>query len=134
MARTVAQTTASTKTAMVTNTNVLLAALTNPVIKGLKISVGDEQRRMGREYRALLTYDTGGAALATPFLIGLYEEKSMAALVTALQTFMSANVAYFFAAPFLYVIDDQVRTPAYGAMLLYNTTGGASANCVPLNP
>lgn len=133
MARTIAQTSATKPDDLVTNLNTLLGTLTDPVIVGLGLSVSDEQRQTGRKFDVLLTYDTGGASLATPFLVALYQSKSMAALVVALQTFITAN-AYFFATPIFFVIDDQVHTPAYCALLLYNTTTGASANFLPLNP
>jgi hypothetical protein len=133
MARTVAQYHATTSADIQTAVDAALAALTNPTIRGLKINVRNLQRRIGREYNVLLTYDTGGSALATPFHMKLFEYATPEALLTALQAYISGN-SYFFAAPFLYVIDDTVHTPLYGAMLLYNTTTGASANFTPLNP
>ena len=129
MARTVADFTDTTASGLVTQVNTALAALTNPTIRGMKMSVDRMQRRNGRQYRLLFTYDTGGAALATPFLIQLDEYSSMASLQSALNTFYQGN-SYFFAAPFLYVLDnfDSVHEPLYGALTLYNTTAGASAN------
>lgn len=134
MARTTLQAQATTLDAMVTAINALLAPLTNPTIRGLKLSVQNPQRQVGRKYSALLTYDTGGAALATDFVVSLIEAKTMAALETAIAAFYVANSSAFKASPFLYVIDDTVHTPLYGAMILYNPTAGASANFATLNP
>ncbi len=133
MARTITSTSATKPADLVSQLNVIFAALTNPSLRGLSLSVSDEQRQTGRKFDALLAYDTGGAALATPFLAGFYQNKTLAGLVVDLQTFTTAN-SYFFAMPIFFVIDDQVHTPAYCALLLYNTTTGASANFLPLNP
>ncbi len=135
MARTSAGFINTNPTNLATAVNAALAALTNPTLRNVQLSIDRMQRRPGVQYRVIYSYDTGGAALATPFLVTLIEAGTMAALIAAVNTFVQAQ-AGFVAAPFLYVIDseDQVKLPLYGAMILYNATGGASANFTPLVP
>lgn len=114
--------------AFVTAVNVLLAALTNPTIRGIEFNVDERQRRNQRVYSGVISYDTGGAALATPFLLSAIEASSMAALKTALDVLIAANPTYFYSRTvykFLYTGSD---SPRYIGLTLYNTTGGASAN------
>jgi hypothetical protein len=134
MAKTIVGFTDTTSDAWVAQMVAALAALTNPTIRGLGTSIANQQRRIGTEYRAVLTYDTGGAALATPFLVRNDQAGTLAALITAVQAFYAANPTYFICAPIFYTIDNPVNTPLYGALTLYNVTAGASANFLPLNP
>lgn len=133
MARTVIGLLDTQSSSLVTAANAALAALTNPTIRGCELNVWRMQRRPGVQYRLLITYDTGGAVLATPFTITLTEAATMAALVTALNTAYAAAV--YFSSPQLYVLDteDQVHTPLYGALSLTNATAGATANAIFTN-
>ncbi len=135
MARTSAGFINTNPTTLATAVNTALAALTDPTLRNVQLSVDRMQRRPGVQYRLIYSYDTGGASLGTPFLVTLIEAATMAALITAINTFVQAQSG-FVAAPFLYVLDtdDQVKLPLYGAMILYNATGGASANFTPLVP
>lgn len=135
MARTSAGFINTNPTNLAAAVNAALAALTNPTLRNVQLSIDRMQRRPGVQYRVIYSYDTGGAALATPFTISMIEAATMAALITAINAAVGANSG-FNAAPFLYVIDtdDQVKLPLYGAMLLQNATGGASANFTPLVP
>ncbi len=132
MAKTIAGFTNTTTAALVTAVNAALAALTNPTLCGLSIAVHDQQQYIGEEYNLVYSYDTGGAALATPFLIAIDEYPTLAALIAAIQARYVANAAYFWVAPIFYQMNPGAKLPVYGAVTLYNTTGGASANFVPL--
>ncbi len=132
MALTIAGFSNTQPSALVTAVNTALALLTNPTLRTVGISVRDQPRYLGVEYSLVYSYDTGGAALGTPFLIAIDENKTLAALVAAIQARYVANAAYFWAAPLFYRRNGQAKLPIYGACTLYNTTGGASANFTPL--
>ncbi len=134
MAKTIAGFSDTKPTTLVTTVNTALALLTNPTLCGLSISVRDQPRYTGVEYSLQYSYDTGGAALGTPFLIAIDEYKTLALLIAAVQARYAAHAAYFWAAPIFYRRNAQAKLPIYGACTLYNTTGGASANFVPLVP
>lgn len=131
MARTNSVTEKSGAAAFVTAMNALLAALTNPTIRGVSFNIDERQRRNQRQYSGLISSDTGGAALATPFLVNVIEANSLAALKTALDTFQAANPAYFFAHTEYKFLYTGSRDPKYVAITIYNVTGGASANYLP---
>ncbi len=132
MAKTIAGFSNTKPASLVTAVNTALALLTNPTLRGLSISVHDQQQYLGLEYSLQYSYDTGGAALATPFLIAIDEYSTLAALIAAIQARYVANSAYFWVAPIFYRLNPGAKLPIYGALTLYNTTGGASANFVPL--
>ncbi len=114
--------------AFVTAVNALLAVLTNPTIVGAEFNVDERQRRDQRVYSAVISYDTGGAALATPFLIRVDEAGSIADLKTALDAAIAANPTYFWAATRYAYLYTGARNPRYIGITPYNVTGAASAN------
>jgi hypothetical protein len=116
--------------AFITAVNALLAALTNPTIAGIEFNVDERQRRNQKVYSGVISYDTGGAALATPFLLSVVEASSMAALKTALDAVIAANPTYFYSRTVYRYLYTSSRDPRYIGLTLYNTTGGASANFV----
>jgi len=118
--------------AFVTALNTALALLTNPTIRGVSYNVDERQRRDLRPYSAFISSDDGGAALATPFLVRVDEAGSIAALKAALDAFQAANPAYFFAHTEYKYLYTGSRNPRYIAITIYNVTGGASANYLPL--
>ena len=118
--------------AFVTAINAALAALTNPTIRGISASVDERQRRDQRIYSGIVSYDTGGAALATPFLVRVDEASSLADLKTALDAAIAANPTYFWSHTQYVFLYTSARTPRYIGITMYNTTGGASANFLPL--
>jgi hypothetical protein len=134
MAKTIAGFTNTQPSALVTAVNTALALLTNPTMRGMSISVHDQQQYLGLEYSLQYSYDTGGAALGTPFLIAIDEKATLAALIAAIQARYAGNAAYFWAAPIFYRLNPGAKLPIFGACTLYNTTGGASANFATLNP
>src|SRR5260221_14443747 len=86
---------AESAAALVTALNTLLAGLTNPSILRVDFDVQEMQRRTGRMYSAFVTYNTGGAVLATPFLLSAIEATSGANLITALNTFITSIAGQF---------------------------------------
>lgn len=131
MARTNSVTEKAGAAAFVTAMNALLAALTDPNIRGVSFNVDERQRRNQRQYSGVITSDTGGAALATPFLVNVIEANSLAALQTALDAFQAANPSYFFAHTEYKFLYTGSRDPKYIAITIYNTTAGATANYLP---
>jgi hypothetical protein len=131
MARSFVTSTKSGSAAFVTAINAALAALTNPTIRGISFNADERQRRNGRSYSGVISYDTGGAALATPFLLSVIEASSMAALVTALNAFVAANPTSFIAHTEYKYLYTGSRDPRFIALTLYNATAGATANYVP---
>ncbi len=117
--------------AFVTAMNALLAALTNPIIRGVSFAVDERQRRDQRPYFGFISSDTGGAALATPFLVRVDEAASMVDLQTALDAYQAANPGYFFAHTEFKYLYTGSRTPRFIAITVYNTTAGATANYLP---
>lgn len=117
--------------AFVTAVNALLAALTNPTIRGFSVNVDERQRRNQRVYSAVISYDTAGAALATPFLLSAIEASAPAALKTALDAFIAANPTSFVSHTEYLFLYTGSRDPRYIALTLYNATAGATANYLP---
>jgi hypothetical protein len=118
-------------TDFVTAVNALLAVLTNPTIRGVRFNVDERQRRDQRVYSTVISYDTGGAALGTPFLIRVDEAGSLADLKTALDAAIAANPTYFWASTNYAYLYTGSRNPRYIGITPYTTTGTASANWVP---
>jgi len=118
--------------AFVTAVNALLALLTDPTIVGVSYNVDERQRRNQRQYSCVISYDTGGASLATPFLINVIEANTPAALATALAAFVAANPAAFIAHTEYKYLYTGARDAKYVAITIYNATGGADANYIPL--
>jgi len=118
--------------AFITAMNTALAALTNPTIRGVSYDVDRRQRRNQRQYRGVISYDTGGAALATPFLVNVIEAGSMAALATAFAAFIAANPTSFIAHTEYKYLYTESQDPRYIAITIYNATAGADANYIPL--
>ncbi len=112
--------------------NTALALLTDPVIVGVSYNVDERQRRDQRQYSGVISYDTGGSALATPFLVSVLEANSPAELATALAAFVAANPAAFIAHTEYLYLYTEARAPKYIAVTIYNATGGASAHYIPL--
>lgn len=117
--------------AFVTAFNAALATLTDPSILRIDFDVQEQQRRSGREYSCLVTYDTGGASLATPFLLSAIEAASGPDLVTALNAFVAANVGAFAAGSQYRRLYPSYHPDLFIALTVYNATGGASANWTP---
>lgn len=128
MARLVQSFYSPTAVALVTAVNTFLASLTNPNIRSVEFSLVRNDGSIGDEYTLVLRYDSAGAALATPFLIRLDEDQSVAAAAAVLQAFLTANAGYFVGGTRLGVVDGQQQFKKNSLLTIYNTTGGASAN------
>lgn len=118
----------ATASQLVTAVNTFLATLTNPNIRCVQYDLVREDGRIGEEYSLTIRYDDGGAALATPFLIRVDEDTAIEDANDTLQTFMTANAAYFFGKTALQVVDGGNKFRKNSLLTIYNTTGGASAN------
>ncbi len=118
-------------TAFVTAMNLLLAALTDPTIRGVSYAVDERQRRDQRTYFGFVSSDTGGASLATPFQVRVDEAASMVDLQTALDAYQAANPSYFFAHTEFKYLYTGSRTPRFIAITIFNVTAGAFANYLP---
>lgn len=132
MARFVESFVATNSGDLVDAVNTFLATLTNPTIRGVHFSVVRQDGRIGDQYSLALRYDDSGAVLATPFLARIDESSVLDTAATALQTFMTANAAYFFNGSDLQMVDGQQTFRRFSLLTIYNTTGGASANYLPL--
>lgn len=122
----------ATASQLVTAVNTFLATLTNPSIRSVQYSLVRQDGRIGEEYTLIIRYDDGGAALATPFLIRIDEAQTVEEAADDLQTYMTANAAYFFGNTALGVVDGEQKFKKNSLLTMYNTTGGASANYLPL--
>lgn len=126
---------ASGDNAFVTALNAALAALTNPTILRIDFDVLTLASLNGREYTALVSYLTGGAALATPFQVLV----TIGTSLSNLQANILAAITALGGTPFiagtqyrrLQAPDRVSRNPIYVGITIYNTTAGASANWTP---
>ena len=117
---------------LVTAVNAFLNGLTNPTVRGITCLYNDTQRFVGGEYFISIDYSDGGAALATPFQLAIYQKRKNADLDAAIQAFIVANPTAFFPSV-RYAVDrtSDGRLSAYLGFVFYNTTAGASANWLP---
>jgi hypothetical protein len=115
---------------LVSLVNTYLATLVNPKINSWDIAIADLPTRIGLEMRFLMESDTGGAALATPFLLDIVSAKSSPALETAVNSYLTSYAAQFVSGPkFLWApTDENVSTSPLLVAYFRNTTPGASAN------
>ena len=117
---------------LTTQVNTYLATLTNPIIRGFRVQPIRLQRRATFQFNVLLTTDSGGSAIGTPWTVQCYQETQLSALVTDLNTFWAALTGFAAAPQYIDVEDDQVKLNAYIGIILQNATSGASANYLPL--
>jgi hypothetical protein len=132
MARFITSVSASTMAALVTSINTTLAALVNPTLRTLDYKLDRQDGRIGDSYNCTIRYDDGGAVLATPFLVRIDQGVNLAVPNAAVQTFLTANPAYFVGPTRVQLVDGDQEFKKYSLMTLYNVTGGASANYSPL--
>ncbi len=128
MARNVLSYVGKTRTELLTLANAGLAALVNPNIRSWQFDFRDRGKRLGFEYSLNIVYDTAGAALATPFVLTIYENANLATAIASLQAFITANPTYFASGVQHQIADDANKLRKYSVAMIYNTTGGASAN------
>jgi hypothetical protein len=119
-------------TDLTTQVNAYLATLTNPIIRAFRVQPIRLQRRATFQFNALITTDSGGSTIATPWTIQCFQETQLSALVTDINTFWAAVTGFAAGPQFIDVEDDQVKLNAYIAVILQNATSGASANYLPL--
>lgn len=120
---------ASSAAALQADVNAFLAALVNPLIVNWQIQAADQTRRLGTEYRLLLSTDVGGPALATPFLLDVLAQPNTPQLQAALATYRAGYAGQFIsAAKFIFIPDQNVTTSMVVAAFLRNTAIGAAAN------
>ncbi len=123
---------AQTAASLVTTVNAFLATLVNPTIVDLEFVLARNALRNGDDYRLTLRYNSGGAALATPFLIRIDEASILVSAETTLQAFLTANAGFFFGDTLFGFIDDGgVKLSKAALLTVYNVTSGASANYMP---
>jgi len=113
--------------------NAALAALVNPTIRRFSLDARIVEKRQNIQWMFFLEYDTGGAALATPFTLRVDQNTSAANLVTAVNTFLSTFTG-FSTAGRLTKLDSDVQgyNRQYAEARLLNATAGASANFAQL--
>ncbi len=118
---------------LITQVNTFLATLVNPTIRYINFVVAHPDKRIGEEYIVELSYQDGGAVLATPFLLVVDLAASLTLLEQATQAYLTTNAAYFVSGVrFTFLDQDNNRLARFWNWYLANTTGGASANFLPL--
>jgi hypothetical protein len=133
MARFTKTFTSSDPAALAASVTAFLNTLVAPTIRGVTCRYSDSARRTKGELFVAVDYSDGGAALATPFQLGVYQNRQRADLDTTINALFAANPAAFFPAVRYEVADaDSGRLPAYVAFVFSNVTAGASANWLPL--
>lgn len=121
---------ASSVANLVSLVNAHLATLVNPKINSWDVVTADLPTRIGLELRFLMESDTGGAALATPFLLDIISAPNSPALETAVNAYLTTYAAQFVSGPkFLWApTDENVSSSPLLVAYFRNTTAGASAN------
>ena len=124
---------ANDATDLVTAINAYLAGLTNPIINAIDIEIAFQPRQLGRPMGALITTQTGGSVIATPWTVQIFEATTLALVTASMAAYILANGSAFFAAPKMryYYIGAGAQTPRVAGILIANATGGASANWQP---
>lgn len=113
--------------------NAALAALVNPTIRQWSVDARFIEKRQNLQWTFFLEYDTGGAALATPFTLRVDQNQSAANLVTAVNTFLSTFTGFGTGGRLIKLDSDvQGYFKQFVESRLLNATGGASANYAPL--
>lgn len=113
----------------VNQVNTYLATLVNPLVLAWSVVVFNEPRRLGQGFKALITTNTGGAALATPFLLDVLLAPSADPMTTAIAAYRVTYAGQFVSSPkFFYNMDDQVTQSQMVTSFFRNVTAGATAN------
>lgn len=118
---------------LVTAVNVFLATLVNPKINRVDVVVDETGPTLGRTYRCLITSQTGGGVIATPWILTISEGQNVTEALSSITTLIAANPAAFFGAPCLknWYADGSSLLKRCCVYVLRNATGGASANWLP---
>jgi hypothetical protein len=113
--------------------NAALAALVAPTIRQWSLDARFVEKRQNIQWMFFIEYDTGGAALATPFTLRVDQATLFTNLTTAINTFLSTFTG-FSTGGRLTKLDSDVQgyIKQYVEARLLNATAGASANYVPL--
>lgn len=119
---------------LVTAINAYLATLTNPKINGVSIVATEDARTLGRTYRALITTQTGGAVIATAWVLSIYEGQNAEDVEESIATLVAGGGGTFYSAPRImtWYFDGGALSKRCAAWIMANSTGGASANWLPL--
>jgi hypothetical protein len=113
----------------VNQVNTYLATLANPLILAWSVVVFNEPRRLGQGFKALITSNTGGPSLGTPFLLDVLLAPSAVPMTAAIATYRTTYAGQFISSPqFFYNMDDQVTQSQMVTSFFRNVTAGASAN------
>jgi hypothetical protein len=124
---------ANDATDLVSAVNAYLATLVNPIINAIEVAAFESARTLGRSYGCIVTSQTGGATIATPWQLTIYEEVTAPAVAADAAAFVAANPAAFVAAPKLrtWYYNRGAMAAKWAAIVVANATGGASANWQP---
>jgi hypothetical protein len=88
--------------------------------------VAENDRRVGKEYQASLTYDTTPVApLLTPFKLKVFEAKTLVSAQAALAAFRAANPGYFISEAYLMSDLEVRRIATFRLTVVYNVTAAA---------
>ena len=109
--------------------NAFLAALVAPTIRGWSLDARFVEKRQNIQWMFTVEYDTGGAALATPFTLRIDQNTSAANLVIAVNTFLATYTGFPTAGKVIKLDSDvQGYFKQYVEARLLNATAGATAN------
>ncbi len=119
---------------LVTAINTYLATLTNPKINGVSIDVEEDGRSLGRTYRALITTQTGGAVIATPWVLSIFEGLTAEEVEEDVITLVAGGGSTFYSAPRIqsWYYNTGSHLQKCMAWIMANSTAGGSANWLPL--
>lgn len=110
--------------------NTYMAGLTSPIIRGIWITATEDARTLGRTYRALITTETGGAAV-DPWIISVFEGQNASDVGDAVAALVTASPADFFCAPRIdswYFDGGSLSARCFGWVMENTDTANATAD------
>ena len=113
--------------------NTFLATLTNPKINRIDIQATEDARTLGRTYRAIVTTQTGGSVIATPWVVAIFEGQNASDVADECAALVAAGGSSFFGSPRIgtWYSDGGSLSARCFAWIAKNATAGASANWLP---
>lgn len=116
-----------TESGLETLANNELATLLSDIITGVSFNY-DDQPRNSRELRLTVTYTTGASVITTPFLIKVFQGRTVVEAAQHAQDFMDAHTTYFFSGLFTQVLANPARRSiTVYTLVMYNISAADGA-------
>lgn len=120
MADFVTEISARQSTELKTSFDATFSVLLSNNIKFVSFEADDQIRANGLEYRMLVSYDDGGAAIANPYKMQIFLGETAENVKDDIQNFITANASFWFGPSFLAVFDQARLQKNVVGILIYN--------------